>query len=136
MYGSIGDLKKSVPERTLAQLTDDEAGTDLQDEVVNEAIMAADEVIDAHLAGSYDLPFAETPPILKRISADIAIFHLWCRRPEGEVPEAIETKYKNAVRMLEAFQSGKLTLGTTVSGENLQAADAYRTDRKRERIFK
>ena len=134
MYSSLEDIEKFVPQRSLAQLTDDEAGAEINQAVVEEAIVAADEVIDAHLRGRYTLPFEEIPPILKRISADIAIFHLYGRR-EGELPETISKKYKDAVRMLEAIRDGKLTIGDA-EGEKTPEPGAYKTNKTRkQRMF-
>ena len=128
MYSSLSDIQKLVSNRTLAQLTDDEAGAQVNEDSVNEAIVAADEVIDAHLRGRYTLPFPETPPILRRISADIAIFHLYGRRPEGEMPETIGMKYKNAVKMLEAIRDGKLTIGND-DGDKTPEPGTYKTSK-------
>lgn len=134
MYSSLADILKFVPERSLAQLTDDEAGAAVNEAVVNEAIVAADEVIDAHLRGRYTIPFEETPPILKRISADIAVFHLYGRR-ESDIPKTIETKYKDAVRMLEAIRDGKLTIGDA-EGEKTPEPGTYRTNKTRkQKVF-
>lgn len=136
MYSSTGDILKFTPRRTLAQLTDDEAGAAVNEAVVNEAIVAADEVIDAHLRGRYTIPFEETPPILRRISADIAGFHIYGRRPEGDLPEAILTKYKNAVRMLESIRDGKLSIGDD-DGEKTPEPGSYRTNKiPGQRMFK
>ena len=134
MYSSREDIQKFVPERSLAQLTDDEAGAAVNEAVVNEAIVAADEVIDAHLRGRYTIPFPETPPILKRISADIAVFHIYGRR-ESDIPKTIETKYKDAVRMLEAIRDGKLTIGDA-EGEKTPEPGTYRTNKTRkQKVF-
>lgn len=136
MYSSLSDIQKIIPTRTLAQLTDDEAGAEVTVDVVDEAITAADEVIDAHLRGRYTLPFPDMPPpILRRLSADIAIFHLYGRRPEGDIPEAISMKYKNAVRMLEKIRDGKLTIGEA-DKEKTPEPGAYKTNKTRDqRIF-
>ena len=102
---------------------------------VDEAVVAADEVIDAHLRGRYTLPFEDTPPILKRISADIAIFHIYGRRPEGGLPDAINARYKTAVRMLESIRDGKLNLGD--DEETPPESPTYKTNKNREqRKFK
>ena len=135
MYSSLEDILKFVPERSLAQLTDDEAGAEIDADVVDEAIVAADEVIDAHLRGRYTIPFPDLPPpILRRISADIATFHLYGRR-EGEVSKTIETRYKDAVKMLEAIRDGKLTLGDA-EGEKTPEAGSYKTNKTgKQRMF-
>ncbi len=133
MYSSLSDIRKIIPERTIAQLTDDTAGANVDQDNLDEAIMAADEVIDTYLRGRYELPFDETPPILKRLSAEITIFHLYGRRPEGELPETISVKYKAAIKMLESFRDGKLVLGDD-GGEEIPDAGSYRSTPKT-RVF-
>ena len=136
MYSSLSDIQKLASRRSLAQLTDDDAGAVVNEDRVSEAILASDEVIDAHLRGRYELPFDETPPFLRRISADIAIFHLFGRRPEREMPETISMKYKNAVKMLEAIRDGKLTLGEE-DGEKTPEPGMYKTNKSAgRRMFK
>lgn len=136
MYTSLADIQKIIPTRTLAQLTDDEAGAEITTNVVDEAIVAADEVIDAHLRGRYTLPFPDNmpPPILRRLSADIAVFHLYGRRPERRVPEAISQKYKDSIRMLEGIRDGKISLGET-DGEATPETDKFKTRRTEEKRY-
>ena len=128
MYSSFSDIEEQVSSAALDRLTDDGAGAE---EIVNEAIVAADEVIDAHLRGRYTLPFADVPPILRDISADISIFHLYGRRPEGEMPETIGMKYKNAVRMLESIRDGELALGN--DGGKRPEGGSYGSGKMKER---
>jgi len=142
VYSTLDDLKKAASERTLAQLSDDTAGAEIDEDVVAEATIASDEIIDAHLRGRYELPFPEdaTPPILTRLSVSITLFHLYSRRPEGEVPKAVETRYRDAVRMLEAIRDGKITVGTGKDGEEHTPAapegDVYRTQKKKtDKVF-
>lgn len=136
MYCILDDLKKSADERTIAQLTDDDAGAAVNKDVVTEATAASDEVIDAHLRGRYDLPLSPVPPILKQLSVAMTLFHLYARRPEGEIPEAVETRYKNAVRMLGNISDGKLTIGSTAQGPAVPEGDVYMTQKKKtDRLF-
>ncbi len=135
MYSSLEDLRKAAPERTLQQLTDDESGAEIQGEIVDEAIAASDEVIDAYLRGRYELPIPETPPMLKRLSVNITLFHLYARRPEGDIPDAVQMQYKEAVRMLEKIRDGKLTIGES-QGEAAPEGSVYRANKKAsEKVF-
>ena len=135
MYSTVEDLAKIIPERTIAQLTDD-AGAAVDQAVVDEAIEASDEVIDAYLGGRYDLPFAPVPPIVSRLSADITIFHLYGRRPEREMPKTIEMKYRESVRMLEKIRDGVMNI-VYEGGSEPPESGSYRTNRKsEERVFR
>ena len=135
MYSSVSDIERLISRRTLAQLTDDDAGAEVTVDVVNEAIVAADEVIDAHLRGRYSLPLPETPPILRQLSVNIAVFHLYSRRPEGEMPETIGIRYKNAIKIIESIRDGKLTIGDT-EGEKTPEPGTYKTNKTQDqRMF-
>lgn len=131
MYSALEDLYNAASERTVAQLTDDESGSVVDEEIAKEAIAAADELIDANIRGRYELPLPETPPILKRLSVSIALFHLYSRRPEGDVPETVSMRYKDAMSTLDGIRGGKLTLGTP-EGDAAPEGSVYKTNKKPE----
>ncbi len=109
-YSTKADIQKVLSDATLAQLTDHQNGTTIDDTKITQAIDDADELIDAYLRGRYTLPFSSTPTVVKQISVDIAIFNLYSKRPEREMPETIRTRYRDALRLLADIQSGKATL--------------------------
>lgn len=86
------------------------------DTVIDSAASAAGDVIDGYLAGGgYDLPLAEVPPLIRDLALDIA----WYKLCPGIIPDEIASRYRDAVKSLEAIQSGRLVLnaaaGTTVA---------------------
>ena len=128
MYSALEDIYNAASERTVAQLTDDESGSVVDEDVVTEAIAAADELIDANIRGRYELPLPETPPILKRLSVSIALFNLYSRRPEGDLPDTVSMRYRDAMRALDGIRDGKLTLGTP-EGEAAPEGSVYKTNK-------
>jgi phage gp36-like protein len=108
-YCTLDDIKKTLPEAAIIQLTDDDDLGYLDEIKVNEAIAAADAEIDTYCAARYTVPFETAPAQIKKLSIDIAIYNLYKRKVET-VPEAKKDSYNNAVRMLKDISAGKAAL--------------------------
>lgn len=109
-YCTLDDIRKMLPEELIVQLTDDEAAGSLNQARVEEAISQADSEIDSYCGGRYAVPFSAVPDIVKKLSADIAIYNLYSRLVR-DMPEVRADRYRSAVRQLEAIACGKLSLG-------------------------
>lgn len=109
-YSTQTDIVKIIPEETLIQLTDDESVGAVNEARIVEAIAAADAEIDSYCAARYAVPFTTVPAVVKKLSADMAIYNLYSRRME-EIPATRADRYKNAVRVLEGIAKGTITLG-------------------------
>jgi phage gp36-like protein len=110
-YCTLDDIKKSIPEANIVQLTDD-TGTEVIDQTnVDKAISVADSIIDGYMRGRYSIPLSTVPELIKTIAIDIAIYKLYERRLKLEMPEAMMARYKNALKMLEQIQKGLIKLG-------------------------
>ncbi|MEW5745278.1 MAG: DUF1320 domain-containing protein [Nitrospirota bacterium] len=110
-YSTLDDLKKPLPEKNIIELTDDDGLGVVDQTKVDEAIAYADQLIDGYLRGRYSLPLSTVPGLIKQLSVDLAIFHLYGRRFEMELPEGIMARYKNAIKLLEQIQKGLISLG-------------------------
>jgi phage gp36-like protein len=117
-YCTQADLLKLVPELELAQLTA-ESGDVPDAAVVAEGIAQADAEIDAYLAVRYQLPLTETPPRVKSLAVDLALYHLYSRR--SVAPEVRRQKYEDAVAFLKLVGAGKAEIvgaeGVEVPGD-------------------
>lgn len=110
-YCTIDDIEKMIPEDILIRLTDDEGTGVINEAWVQEAIDSASEEIDTYIGGRVKLPITgAVPAILGKLNADIGIFNLYSRYKE-DIPETRETRYKNAIRLLEKISEGKVSLG-------------------------
>ncbi|GAB4389038.1 MAG: hypothetical protein Kow0025_11970 [Thermodesulfovibrionales bacterium] len=109
-YSSVDDMKGLLPEEVLVQLTDDEGLGSVNRQRVEEAIAQADAEIDSWCGERYAVPFSTVPAVVKKMSADIAVYNLYCRRV-AEMPEVRKDRYRNAVRQLEAISKGAVSLG-------------------------
>lgn len=134
-YCSLADLQLAIPAQTLIWLSDDNpeaAGINLP--VVEEAVRQAEELVDAHLRGRYNLPLSPVPTIVKDMTVNLARHWLYARRPEGnELPDAVVRTYKSAMSLLETIRDGKLTIGQP-TGEALAEPGEVKV-RARHRIF-
>jgi len=106
-YSSQNDLLAMISLEELAELTA-ESG-DLPDPVVvDEAIAQADAEIDAYLGSRYEVPVTPTPPRVKALSVDMAIYQLYSRR--SAVPPVRRDKYEAALAFLRAVAAGTVGL--------------------------
>lgn len=110
-YCTLEDIKKAIPEANIIQLTDDEGLGVVNQERVDEAIAYAEELIDGYLRGRYTVPLSPVPELIKRLSVDMAVFHLYSRRFELVMPESMLQRRKEIIRLLEHIQKGNVSLG-------------------------
>ncbi len=112
MYCSKADIQKRVSDTDLIELTTEDAQAQVpDDDIIDEAIEAADEEIESYAAARYNVPFSPVPGRIMDVSRDIAIWNLYARRPAIETPEVIKDRYKSAVKWLEKLNAGKVTIG-------------------------
>lgn len=110
-YCSLDDLKKAIPEENLIQLTDDAQTGVIDNEVIDDAIAYAGQLIDGYLRGRYSVPLDPVPELIRRLAVDMAVFHLYSRRFELEMPQSMIDRRKEIIRLLEQIQQGKVQLG-------------------------
>jgi phage gp36-like protein len=109
-YCALDDLKKLLPEERIIELTDDEDLGTVNQARVDEAISQADAEIDGYLGERYSVPLTAVPAVVKKLSVDMAVYHLYSRRAE-EMPETRKDRYRHAVRFLEGVSKGTVSLG-------------------------
>ncbi len=118
-YCTLADLKLAVPERTLIELTNDTttdygapAPTTINTDIVESAVRQAEEIVDAHLRGRYNLPLSPVPTVIKDVTVNLARHWLYARRPEGAaLPDTVSQTFKASMHMLEKIRDNKLTIG-------------------------
>lgn len=109
-YSTLEDLKTYMPERHLLQLTDQDDVGEIDEEIVDDAISRADNMIDAYLRGRYPSPITGTVPSeIKDISTKLAAYNLYRKNMQMTLPEMVKDEYKDAMQLLKDIQSGKLS---------------------------
>jgi len=86
---------------------------------ITEAIASADSEIDGYCSVKYSIPFAVVPAIVKKISADLAIYNLYARRVET-MPEVRADSRKNSIALLKDISRGLVKLGEVAATTPVQ----------------
>ncbi len=131
-YCTQDDIELAISEDVLTQLTDDENTGSADADIVTAAIATADAEIDGYCAVKYAVPFSTVPAIVKALSVEISIYHLYKRRT---IPEKIEKAYDKAIARLKDISRGLLTLGVDPppAASTTDGAEANKTSS--DRIF-
>lgn len=108
-YCTQEDLLTLLSEEELA-LISAETGDTPDEAIVEDAIAAADALIDGYCEPRYRhlLPFDPVPSLVKALSADIALYHLFSRRTT--MPEVRRLKYEDAVSFLKQVATGRANI--------------------------
>lgn len=136
-YCGISDITAVLAEAEVARLTDDISGEIINTLVVDNAISAAGELIDGYLRSKFSsLPLSPIPKLITNISVDLAIYYLHQRRYRTNMPESVESQYKNQVKILEQIQKGFISLGIEpVSTETKQTGGVRVNKTSTDRYF-
>jgi phage gp36-like protein len=110
MYCTKDDLEKRLEPRELVALADDDQDGIADEDVVTQAIADADAEIDTYLRACYSVPLESATPLVRMLSAVMAIHNLYSRRRET-VSEEHQRRYTRAVEILETLARGELDLG-------------------------
>lgn len=110
MYCTLDDIEKHTSTPTLMQLTSDDGQEIVDKTVVEEALLYSSALIDGYLRGRYSLPLDICFPLLRVLAVDLSVYRLYSRRMRNEMPEVIETAYKNAIATLRDIQKGVISL--------------------------
>jgi phage gp36-like protein len=111
MYISVSDL--AAPEDVLIRLTDDEAAGSINTARVDDAISSAQAVVDASLSKQYQAPLIDPPQLVKKLTADIALYNLYLR--QATVPAEVKDSYMRALETLGRLADGTITLPSPAS---------------------
>lgn len=109
-YCTKQDLIDRFGERELMQLTDrDNVPASVIDDTVVEGHLAdAHGVVNGYLAKVYKLPIAPVPPVLTKITADVARYFLHGESAEKDSP--VRMAYSDAINWLKDVATGKVGL--------------------------
>lgn len=129
-YCTLTDIVKAIPEENLIQLTDDEGRGVMDNSKIEEAINYAEQLIDGYLRGRYSVPLNPVPELIRRLAVDLAVFFLYSRRFELNMPESMLERKRECIRLLEHIQQGKVLLG--IEGQKSPGHGYYTTNKKAE----
>tara|TARA_R110002072_G_scaffold302699_2_gene487444 strand:+ start:10265 stop:11002 length:738 start_codon:yes stop_codon:yes gene_type:complete len=103
-------------------LTDAHSVGRIDKDLIGNTLLEASAVADGYISKRYQVPLSPIPLTIKIVVADIARYNL-----HGDnIPDAVETRYKNAMKMLTDVSKGVVTLSTTeVSATNSDAGPEF-----------
>ena len=108
-YCTLTDLKNTVPEEQLRQLSDDSDVDSIDLEKVNECIRKADTTIDGYCRGRYSVPLTTVPEAIRNISIGLSVYYLFNRSLLLTLPDSIKEAYTEATRVLKDIQAGRFS---------------------------
>lgn len=110
-YSTQSDIEEILPTADLAELTDD-TGNDVVDvSKVTAAIARADNQINSYLRGKQNsLPLSPVPPRVKDWSTGLAIWQLYRRRVNLEMPEPVRVDHDDIISELKAVRDNKILI--------------------------
>jgi len=119
-YSSKSDIQEILPDQDLAELTDDVNDTPVTvDARVDSAITRADNKINSYLRGKHGtLPLNPVPENVKDWSVSLAIWELYRRRVDLEIPEPVREDKKATIEALESVQDGTTHIDTPTAPAN------------------
>ncbi|WP_248915859.1 gp436 family protein [Pseudomonas moorei] len=111
-YCTRTDIGNAIPELTLIQLSnDDPTAMSPNENVIEDGVRQAEELVDGYLRGRYNLPLNPVPTVLRDAVVYLARHWLYQRRPEGALPDAVKDSRKDTIKLLESIRDGVVTLG-------------------------
>lgn len=111
MYAGVSELLTQFGEDALLVLADRDGDGQIDVPVVERALIDASAEIDGYLAGRYELPLADRPPVLVRVCADIALYRLASDADLGT--DERRQRYQDAVKFLQGVSRGQVSLGVS-----------------------
>lgn len=98
---------------SLAGYTEDErAATAAALSRIEARLVDASSVINGYLSARYQVPLLSVPRLVVMIACDLARYALY----DDMAPEMVESRYKLAIKQLEAISAGKISLGIDLAG--------------------
>jgi len=112
---------KQIATADVVQLTDDSGTKTVMDAaletIVDQAIADADAEINGYCQKVYTVPLSPVPPLVLKYSVDIAIYNLYSRRADFDVPKSRSDRYNRAIAYLKLIVEGKVALGSATPVE-------------------
>lgn len=107
-YATQAQLTDLYGAQRLIELTDraEPAAGAIDTEVLSQALVDADALIDSYVAARYVVPVDPAPAVLTRKAAEIAYYNLHIEA----APDAVRDSYRDAIKWLQAIASGNAVL--------------------------
>lgn len=121
-YCTRTDLEERLGESQLLELTDLEGSGVVNEQRIVRAIEDASAEVDAYARQRYAVPFAEPPPIIRKVALDLAVYRLFLARGFDEKSDqAVIEAHRAAVQFLDRLAQGRVSIGVAQPPKDLGA---------------
>lgn len=112
----------------LIELTDQDGDGVLDTAVLNDAIAAADSWIDSYAQRRYEVPFATVPDVIRRYSAQEAVYRL--RQDRNNLTDRDDERHEELRDWLDQLSRGDVSVGVDPEPGPSDAHVAEESDRE------
>lgn len=121
-YASVEDFVLRVGEVQAIELTDRDLLGEVNENLLEVALVDSSSQIDGYLAARYTLPLVTVPQNLVRLCCDLARYRLASMSGVKITDEIIE-RYKLSLKELQDISTGKVSLGLPLADEGADGQD-------------
>ncbi|WP_316207399.1 DUF1320 domain-containing protein [Bradyrhizobium sp. SZCCHNR3118] len=108
-YATKDDIDELYGTDLLVKIADYNRDGQPDPEVIDKALLAADEICNAYLSAEYTVPVVPTPGVVRTCAIDIAVYKI--ALPRGGRTDEMRLRYEDALKLLEKISTGKVGLG-------------------------
>ncbi len=108
-YATEDDIVELYGEDLLLRVADLDKDGVADQEVIEKALLGADDVCNAYLSAQYAIPVTPTPGVVRTCAIDIAVYRMALQR--GGRTDEMRVRYEDALALLEKISTGKVGLG-------------------------
>lgn len=115
-YASLEDLVERAGETEILQIADRDGNAVADPDVIDAALVHADNIVNGFVGVRYDLPFVQVPDLVRTWATSIARYYL---HRDG-APEQVRDDHKEALAALKDVSGGRMSL-PDATGQTAQA---------------
>jgi phage gp36-like protein len=115
-YATLADLIARVGVDEIRQVADRDLDGTPDPDVIEAALLGADDTIDGYVFARYSRPLPSVPPVLKSWAVSIARYMLHL----NGAPDYVEKDYKDAEAKLKDVQAGRYALPVAIGEQTPQ----------------
>lgn len=123
-YASLDSLNKQFGAREVVALSDRDLDGIPDQDVLEDALAAADNLIDSYIGRRYPVPLAPVPRLISTVAGTIVRYNLSGAGVTETDPA--RNRYRDAIKLLESIRDGDLSLGPDPAGDPTPQAAAIR----------
>ena len=113
-YCTSDDIARRMRPDLFLRLTDEDGDGQPDAAVLATVIEASSDLVDGYCQKRYAVPFSPVPPVVQRLTVDLAIYELYARRgiDEDSADKAVVDQRKAAIEFFMGVGAGRLAIGT------------------------